>query len=472
MRRHPGPLALGAWFDGEGDADVGAHVARCRRCARKADVLAGVRAAVRGEPAPPVADPLPPRPRWTPALAAASLVLAASAVAVGVSQGTFRGPLRTVADVFDAGDGDSRGAGRDGTLASPSTTTTSLPRDAKGQPRTGEAPGAAQLPGAPTTTAVATVDSEVLRLAVVVRRSGALSADADATVIAVRRAADEANRNGGAGGRRVEVVVVDASDEDAVAGLAGWATVAVGGFGAEPGLPWIFPADPYLRGSIAGELSPAAAGAALAEDLAAEAPAPRVVAIVGDGSDAALADGVAARTMLTRVPAPDDGSSCEEEIRSARRELPAAVALAVAPDVARRCLDAAARLGWRPPAGVLLAPSAAYAGLGSEPRAAGARTVLGFPWPTGDEPAAVRFREAVPGVRSYRAVVAYAAAQLALSAAQGPGGLDVDALARGTWRTDLVTLSAGRNTSAHVVVAGPEGWIDASLAANPRESSE
>ncbi|MFP5377257.1 MAG: hypothetical protein ACLGIO_10840 [Acidimicrobiia bacterium] len=57
LRRHPPAVELGAWFDGELDDGVGAHVARCRRCRRDADALAELRATLRpagrraGEPA-------------------------------------------------------------------------------------------------------------------------------------------------------------------------------------------------------------------------------------------------------------------------------------------------------------------------------------------------------------------------------------------------------------------------------------
>lgn len=46
-RRHPSGVELGAWFDGERDGDVGAHVARCRRCRRDAEALADLRATLR-----------------------------------------------------------------------------------------------------------------------------------------------------------------------------------------------------------------------------------------------------------------------------------------------------------------------------------------------------------------------------------------------------------------------------------------
>src|SRR3712207_2832601 len=48
-RRHPSPLELGAYFDGEHVEGVSQHVARCRKCRESLEELRGVRSAVRGE---------------------------------------------------------------------------------------------------------------------------------------------------------------------------------------------------------------------------------------------------------------------------------------------------------------------------------------------------------------------------------------------------------------------------------------
>src|SRR5204862_6206652 len=48
-RRHPSPLELGAYFDGEPIEGVAEHVARCHRCRESLEELRGVRSAVRGE---------------------------------------------------------------------------------------------------------------------------------------------------------------------------------------------------------------------------------------------------------------------------------------------------------------------------------------------------------------------------------------------------------------------------------------
>lgn len=53
VRRHPSGVELGAWFDGEGDADVGAHLAACARCRRRADALGELRTMLRPTPSQP-----------------------------------------------------------------------------------------------------------------------------------------------------------------------------------------------------------------------------------------------------------------------------------------------------------------------------------------------------------------------------------------------------------------------------------
>lgn len=460
MRRHPRARALAAWFDGEDTPGVAGHVDGCERCRRRVVELRRVRAAVRGEPVP---APLPAAARgWRPVVApvAVALVLVALLVATAVP-GTVRAPLRAAREFLD-------GRSEPDQAASPATTATVAPGPAPtGQPRAGTTP---TTPGSkpPPTSVPSSAAVPVLRLAVVVPTAGPLAADGAETVTAVRRVVDAANRAGGVAGRPVELVVVDAGDAGAVSRLAGSASVAVGGFGAAPPVPWLFPADPYAPGSLAAEVPAAEAGALLAADLARRGIRGTVAAVVADGPDAALADGVERAAPVTRIAAAAS-SSCDSEIRAARRALPAALVLAVAPDLAGRCLDAAARLGWRPPGGVLVAPSAAYAGLERDPATAGGRTVLGLPWPTGDEPGAARFRAAVPGVGSYRALVAYAAAELAVAAARARSPLRLADLVHGTWQTDLVTLSGGANTTARIVVAGTGGWATATVASDARE---
>src|SRR5688572_14705078 len=81
-RRHPSPLELGAYFDGEPIEGVSEHVAHCRRCRESLDELRGVRCAVRGE-LDLTDGSARKRARWTVALipvaASVALLLAMSA---------------------------------------------------------------------------------------------------------------------------------------------------------------------------------------------------------------------------------------------------------------------------------------------------------------------------------------------------------------------------------------------------------
>ncbi|HYT40291.1 MAG TPA: hypothetical protein VEN99_12305, partial [Acidimicrobiia bacterium] len=81
-RRHPSPLELGAYFDGEPIEGVPEHVARCRKCRESLDELRGVRSAVRGE-LDLTDGSARRRARWTVALipvaAAVALLVAVSA---------------------------------------------------------------------------------------------------------------------------------------------------------------------------------------------------------------------------------------------------------------------------------------------------------------------------------------------------------------------------------------------------------
>ncbi|MFZ6003148.1 MAG: ABC transporter substrate-binding protein [Actinomycetota bacterium] len=456
MRRHPNPRSLAAWFDGEGGRDVADHLAACDRCRRRVVELRRVRAAVLGQPIP---APLlaPGALRWRPVAAPIAIALVLVALLAATIPSTVTGPVRAIRDFFDThtDPGGVAGSATTSTIAPVPTDTAA----ATTRPGSGLGPDDAVTTNAPAA-------ESVLRLVVVVPAAGPLAAEGADTVAAVRQLVESANLAGGVDGRDVELVVVDAGDPSAVARLTG--SVAVGGFGATPPVPWLFPADPYAPGSLAAEVSPFAAGAFLAAELKESGVRGSVASVVAGGPDAALADGVAGEMTVVRV-ASAAATSCDTEIQAARRALPAALALAVPPELARRCLDAAARIGWRPPGGILLAPSAAYAGLERAAVAAGARTVLGLPWPTGDEPGATRFRAAVPGVRSYRALVAYAAAELAVASARATFPFGLDDLAGGTWRTDLVSLSEGHNVTPRIVAAGQGGWETVKLVSGGRE---
>jgi hypothetical protein len=88
----------------------------------------------------------------------------------------------------------------------------------------------------------------------------------------------------------------------------------------------------------------------------------------------------------------------------------------------------------------------------------GARTVLALPWPTSPDPAAARFR-AVVGSTSYRALVSFAAAELAIEIARAKGAITPAGISSRSWKTDLASFKGLANRGARVDVAGPGGWF-------------
>jgi hypothetical protein len=445
MRRHPTARALAAWFDGEDVGDQRDHVAGCERCRRRVHELGRVRAVVRGETIP---APLGRARRgWVPIAAPAALALV-GALLLATSPGTLRAPFRMARDLLDPSGDTARRGGPPTSVALGRPGRPSAPDGAQGQ-----APSKRPIP--PTSTPAASRTS--LRLAVIVPATGPDSTAGAEVVTAVRRVVDGANRTGGVGGRPVQLVVVAAEDDAEVAGLRSRADVAVGGFGATPPVPWVLPADAAGDGAIvAAEATPYDAGALLGADMVRRGIRGEVGVVIGPGPDASLADGLARAVPVTSVAAGGDG--CDGAVRELRGRLVSALAVAGPPDVARRCLEAAARLGWRPPGGVVLPPSAGYAGIHLAPYALGTRTVLGVPWPSSEEPGAARFRSAMGAKASYRAIVSFAAAELAIAAARSGEPFRAEALLSGSWHTDLVAIESGINRSAAVVVASGDGW--------------
>ena len=149
-RRHPSPLELGAYFDGESIEGVSEHVAHCRKCRESLDELRGVRCAVRGE-LDLTDGSARKRARWTVALipvaASVALLLAVSAPPGGLpvtrvenaDQATPAAlPVFTPPEVTDvtspqapavegngAGAGTARAGGSSGSAASVAGRTTS-----------------------------------------------------------------------------------------------------------------------------------------------------------------------------------------------------------------------------------------------------------------------------------------------------------------------------------------------------------
>ena len=428
QRRHPSPLELGAYFDGEPIEGVPEHVARCRKCRESLDELRGVRCAVRGE-LDLTDGSARRRARWTVALlpvaAAVALLLAMAAPPGGLpvtrvenaDQSAFAPsappqfeptvpPEVTTAPPAAEGAGPAgrpsaagRGAAAASATGSPSIenpparagTDVAAPaappsgaRVAAGRsPATASGPAAGRSAPAPTGP---------LRLGVPVPTRGPASGEGHEVLRAVRAVAARANDDGGVAGRRIDVVPVPTDDQRARAVALGRVEALVGGFSTDApgGMPWVMPADVAPPGAdvAAGELAAEQAGAALGVDLAARSAERRMVgAIVAPGPDAALAAGLAKSLPVQEVSAGTD-TGCDQEVVALRKREVAALALAVPPDLARRCAAAAARIGWRPPGGLLLAPSAVYAHLERDLVAQGAGAPWRCPRPTPTSPAA------------------------------------------------------------------------------------
>ncbi|HYT39882.1 MAG TPA: hypothetical protein VEN99_10245, partial [Acidimicrobiia bacterium] len=270
---------------------------------------------------------------------------------------------------------------------------------------------------------------------------------------------------GGVAGRRVDLVVVPTDDDNARADALTRVDALVGGFSidAPAGMPWVMPADVGPTGPdvAAGELAAEQAGAALGLDLSARSSDQGTVgAIVGPGPDAGLATGLARSVPVQQVEAGSD-TSCDQEMVALRKRDVVALALAVPPDLARRCAAAAARQGWRPGGGLLLAPSAVYAHLERDLVAQGARSAVALSTPNADDSGPSRFRQTAPGCESYRSLVSFAAAELALSAARTANGvLTMAAVRDRRWHSDLYDIDGGRHTTAHVVAIRFGRWTN------------
>lgn len=491
-RRHPSPLELGAYFDGESIEGVSEHVAHCRKCRESLDELRGVRCAVRGE-LDLTDGSARKRARWTVALipvaASVALLLAVSAPPGGLpvtrvenaDQATPAAlPVFTPPEVTDvtspqapavegngAGAGTARAGGSSGSAASVAGRTTSN----VAAPAVDAGAESTTVPGAPSeknaagrSTSVAAAApagrsvppaSGPLRLGVPVPTRGSLAGEGAEVLRAVRAVVERSNETGGVGGRQVEVVAVPTDDAAARAAALNRVQALVGGFAIEApsGMPWIMPADVGLTGPdvAAAELAAEQAGAALAADLAARNSRGTVAAVVAPGPDAGLVTGLAKSLLVHSVEA-GHKTSCDQEMSALRKRDVVALALAVPPDLARRCAAAAARIGWRPSGGLLLSPSAVYAHLERDLVTQGARSALALATPNADDSGSSRFRRSAPGCDSYRSLVSFAAAELALGAAGASNGvLTMSGLRDKRWRSDLYDVEGGQHTTSRVV---------------------
>jgi len=452
FRRHPSGAELGAWFDGEdAGAGAGAHVARCHRCRRSVSEMARVRAWIRAQPFFAMGDgedestPAPAH-RWRSRAVTVSLLFVLTLLVVNATR--LRGPERSRRE---GGDPSSAlfNTGSEGQARTPAATEPGSPQGGSDSDR--------RLPASTAPPA-----RFVLRLGLVVPTTGVGAAEGAEVARTVRQRVDAANAAGGVRGSPVELVVVPAEDEGAVASLPRQVTALVGGFGATPpaGVAWLFPADPSVvgRGVVPAEASPETTGRQVGDLLAGRRLGGPVGVVVGVGPESALAAGLAARVPTATVAAAP-GTSCASEVTSLRRDGAIALAVAGPPELAVSCLQAAARALWSPPMGTIVAPSAAYAGLDATNEARGARTVLGLLWPTSPGGGPARFR-AAGGARSYRALVSFAATELAIEVARQKGTVTAAALAARTWRSDLFELT-GTAVRVFPMVVGADGWTPA-----------
>lgn len=466
--RHPHKLALGAWFDGEGSERVGSHVARCGRCRARVSEFARVRSWLRAQPFVAMTDDAvvdhPARRRWRPVVVAALLLFAYLALpgrgrsgdgipaggslsAQGGDQpGQSAGPGTAEPGTSSAGGGSTApGGGPDGSAGATSAERAAQPRGA------GASGVAAQRPPW----------SSPLKLGLVVPTSGPLAREGSEVREVVARRVAAANSSGGVAGVPIELVVAPAEDPAALEAMARSVNAMVGGFGADVSTttPWLLPADPSVTGPnvVPAEGSARAVGAQLASDLRAQGLGGPVGVIVGSGPDAALAAGLASKAPVTTVAARKD-TTCLTELATLHRSGATAVAVAGDTDLVATCVRAAARSPWRARIGPLVAPSAAYSGIGSLPEATGTRTVLALPWPTSSSPGAARFRASTVS-QSYRALVSYAATELAIDVARQTGTVSVEAIAGRTWQSDLVELEGTTNRAGRVTAAFLGTWL-------------
>ena len=389
----------------------------------------------------------PSRP-WRSRAVAVSVLLVLTLLVVNAPP--LRGPERSRRE---GGDPSSAmfNAGPEGQARTPAATESESP---EGATDTGRRPPGSTPPPA----------GFVLRLGLVVPTKGGGAAEGAEVASTVRRRVDAANAAGGVGGSPVELVVAAAEDEGAVAALPGRVSVLVGGFGASAptGVSWLFPADPSVGGPgvVPAEASPEVAGQQVGDLLRGQRLGGPVGVVVGGGLESALAAGLASK-VPTATAAAASGTSCVSEVAALRRDRAVALAVAGPPDLAERCLRAAAQALWSPPLGTIVAPSAAYAGLENVNEARGARTVLGLPWPESPGSGPARFR-AAGGTRSYRALVSFAATELAIEVARQKGAVSTATVAAGAWRSDLFDMT-GTGIRLVPVVMGTGGWAPAPI---------
>jgi len=477
-------MQLEAWFDGElpVDAalpDLGWHLTDCPECFRHLETLSRLRVGVRRAGGAPVLPEAVPADRLSPLattpssrrhlpralVAVPAVVVLLAAVVAGVDHVGINGRLSAEHTAGTSASSSTRGsssAGSNATSGSSSTTGSTPARNGTSS----SAALASGAPGASSKSALPNSPIGALRLAVIVPTQGAAAAEGAEVTDAVRQAVADADASGGVNGVPVQLTVVPAENGAAVAALAGTVTAVAGGFGNAPAssVPWLLPADPWVVGpnDVAAELTPAEAGARLGQDLLQRGDSGVVGVVMGSGPDTGLETGLAQEVPVVPVSAPTSGA-CLPALTALEAQGVQAVAVAGSPALAASCAAAFGSLAWAPPGGVLLPPSSAYGGVTSAGLVPGTAvyTVLGLPWPASSGPGAARFRSELPGVTSYRALVSFAAVEMAVQVARSTGSLQLDKLAAGSWQNDLYDFAGVANVGAQVVQQSAGGWISA-----------
>jgi hypothetical protein len=475
-----------AWHDGEhDDPTIVQHLESCDRCWSAAHELAAVDRVVRASggattsanatsPRVPGAQKAARTNRTAPLqkagiLAVVALVVGVLAVpaipaSVDLSRATLAGMLRAASPNHAPADAKRAAAPKPATApnnVAAARSQTAAPRpgaSARPQPASGaqQAAIAQQSP----------VITKALRIGVPVPDGvRAESDDALQVIRAVRAAVDAANANGGVAARPVTLDIVDAATVATGAPydvlVGGIASTAATGEVIVPGdKPWILPADPRVSGSsvLVAEPDAADAGRAVSATLTIAPTAP--IAVLDDsGASSAFGRQVALtrRGPVATVAVPV-GQTCDSSISSARKQQSAALVFALEDAQLRRCLDALARAAWMPSGGVLL-PSYAAFSAPDVPFGVRGAAALPLPWSSWNDPGVTRFRTVSGGATSYRALVSFAATELAIAIArENAGHVDLSRVASHPWRSDLFSFDGTRNIGLRPAQRTLGGW--------------
>lgn len=448
---------------------VRTHVATCDRCAAWMGDLASVGAVVRGEVIPALSSSpaWSPTQTWRPAPIVTRLLPAVAAVvAVALGLVIAQPPQDTEVSL----------GGRS------SVESVTLPTRVPAGPSTGapgssapDQPGATNSTGAPAPgggspdtegpSETAGTTTETITLGVLV--PGGQTGAGEPVVRAVAVALAQANDAGAVPGARLELLVADASDPTAGAQLAErGARAVVGGYGASAstvqalagrGIPWFGPTDlapASPAGMVTVEVGHQAAGR-LVGDALRQKGFERAVALSGPGDERHLTEGLKTR-MTVEGTTVDESRSCGPYLDTAALTGAETIVLAMARDALAGCVSA---LRQAHPFHTVVVPATALDdALSRLPAGFALVAALGAPAP--DDPGAgpTRFRSATGIDRNYRAMVSFAAAEVAVASLNHDRQDPLAGFMKGgQYRSDLLTLNpqvSPPNVSPQVVFLG------------------